>query len=72
MGRPPLNATVQTVKTTVRLEQETVDRIYAIYGPQDMATFVRRAIEERLQREEATAYPPGRRPGDAARTRERD
>ena len=53
MGRPPLDRTDKTVKTTLRLPRKLCDRIYGFYGPQGMATFIRQAIEEKLEREEA-------------------
>ena len=53
MGRPPLKTTAPTVKTTVRLDQRTIDRIYGLSGPQGMAWFIRKAIAEALDRGEA-------------------
>ena len=64
MGRPPLDRTDTTVKTTLRLPRKLCDRIYGFYGPQGMATFIRRAIEEKLEREEAT-LAASRRPRDS-------
>ena len=55
MGRPPLNAKAPTVKTTVRLDQKTIDRIGRLVGQQGMADFIRRATMEKLNREEAEA-----------------
>ncbi len=53
MGRPPLKTTAPIVKTTVRLDQRTIDRIYGLSGPQGMAWFIRKAIAAALDRGEA-------------------
>lgn len=49
MGRPPLHVK----ETKVRLTDEHRSRIEAIVGPNRMASFIREAIEEKLEREEA-------------------
>lgn len=49
MGRPPLNVT----KITVRLTEEQRRRIEVTVGPHRMAAFIREAVDEKLEREEA-------------------
>lgn len=52
MGRPPLKAATRTVKTTVRMDQPTIDRIVALVGENQMARFIREAVDGELQRRE--------------------
>lgn len=49
MGRPPLHVK----ETKVRLTAEHRSRIEALVGPNRMATFIREAVEEKLDRDEA-------------------
>jgi predicted DNA binding CopG/RHH family protein len=51
MGRPPLNGT----KTTIRIPEETRERIEALVGTYGMAKFIREAIENELARREQAA-----------------
>lgn len=54
MGRPAMNLE----ETKVRLNAGAKERIIALVGEQRMATFIRTAVEEKLQREEdSTARP---------------
>lgn len=48
MGRPPLGVKA----TTIRVGVETLKRIERIVGPNRFASFVRTAIEEKLERME--------------------
>ena len=53
MGRPPLSKESKTTLTGIRLTDETRERIAALVGPKRMASFIREAIEEALNRREA-------------------
>ena len=50
MGRPPLGMK----PTTVRLSADTIQRIETLVGNRRLALFVREAVENELQRREAT------------------
>jgi len=52
MGRPPLKKNVETVATLVRLTAETRARIKALVGDNQMAAFIREAVEAELRRRE--------------------
>lgn len=52
MGRPPIKRDVPTVKTTLRVTQELLDRIEAVAGKGKSAAFIRSAIERELTRRE--------------------
>ena len=52
MGRPPLNRGSKTITTAVRLTEDTMRRIETVAGPNRMAAFIRRAVEEKLDRSE--------------------
>lgn len=52
MGRPPLNRDAPTVKTTIRVTRDFLDRIEAVAGPGKSADFIRRAAEAELERYE--------------------
>jgi len=54
MGRPPLSKDSKTTLTGVRLTDETRERIEALVGPNRMASFIREAVEEALNRREVT------------------
>jgi len=47
MGRPPLGVR----PTTVRLSLDIIAQIEALVGPQKLATFIREAVQEKLDRE---------------------
>jgi len=51
MGRPALGLK----QTTVRLPVETVRRIEEVVGPHRLATFIREAVENELQRRDKKA-----------------
>jgi hypothetical protein len=55
MGRPPLGMK----PTTVRLSAETIGRIEALVGNRRLAVFVREAVQNELERREASD-PKGR------------
>jgi Arc/MetJ-type ribon-helix-helix transcriptional regulator len=50
MGRPPLNVK----PTMVRLSEDVRARIEGLVGPNQMAAFIREAVEEKLRRDEAS------------------
>jgi len=52
MGRPPLKANVETKATMVRLTEDVRQRIEALVGPNQMAAFIREAVEAELRRRE--------------------
>ena len=52
MGRPPLKKDVPTVKTTIRVTREFLDRIEAVAGDGKTAAFIRDAAEAELIRRE--------------------
>lgn len=52
MGRPPLSKKSSTKPTLVRLTDETRQRIEALVGENQMAAFIREAIEAELKRRE--------------------
>lgn len=52
MGRPPLKKDVPTVKTTIRVTREFLDRIEAVAGEGKTAAFIRDAAEAELIRRE--------------------
>lgn len=52
MGRPPLNKDSKTTLTGIRLTDDTRERIIALVGRNQMAAFIREAIEEALTRRE--------------------
>lgn len=52
MGRPPLKKDVPTVKTTIRVTREFLDRIEAVAGEGKTAAFIRDAAEAELLRRE--------------------
>lgn len=52
MGRPPLSKGEETKATQVRLTTSLRARIEALVGPARMATFIREAIENELDRRE--------------------
>ncbi|MFC5423689.1 hypothetical protein ACFPOB_29585 [Bosea eneae] len=52
VGRPPLKKNVDTVQTIIRLTAETRARIKALVGDNQMAAFIRDAIEAELRRRE--------------------
>lgn len=52
MGRPPLKKDVKTSPTVVRLDADTRARIEAVAGKNQMAAFIRSAIERELSRRE--------------------
>lgn len=52
MGRPPLKKDVPTVKTTIRVTREFLDRIEAVAGEGRTASFIRDAAEAELARRE--------------------
>ncbi|MBO1081677.1 hypothetical protein IAI61_21825 [Roseomonas sp. 573] len=54
MGRPPMNLE----ETKVRLNGDHKRRIVALVGENQMAAFIREAVEEALQRREARAPAP--------------
>lgn len=56
MGRPSMNLE----ETKVRLIAGAKDRIIALVGAQRMAAFIRDAVEEKLQREEASSIANGK------------
>lgn len=66
MGRPPLNKDSKTTLTGIRLTDETRDRIEALVGPNQMAAFIREAIEAELKRRERASRSAGhtKRPVD--------
>lgn len=49
MGRPPLHLK----QTNIRVSEEAQKRIEALVGSRGMAAFIRAAIDEKLDREEA-------------------
>ena len=49
MGRPPMHV----METKVRLTDDMRERIEAIVGPNRMASFIREAIENELNKREA-------------------
>lgn len=51
MGRPPLGV----VKTTIRLPAGVGPRIDALVGENRRADFIRKAVEEKLERDERAA-----------------
>ncbi len=53
MGRPPLNVK----ETKVRLTADQRQRIEALVGPNRMASFIREAIENELDRREKEEPP---------------
>ena len=55
MGRPPLKSDVATHTTVVRLPVDLRERIEAIAGKNQMAKFIRAAIEAELARRESEA-----------------
>ena len=64
VGRPPLKPNEKTVAMTMRTDRPTLARIEALVGQRHMAKFLREAVEEKLQREEAARparapRPPG-------------
>lgn len=50
MGRPPLNF----LETKVRLSSETRARITSLVGNYQISAFIREAVENELERREAT------------------
>ncbi|MFC5392640.1 hypothetical protein [Bosea vestrisii] len=52
VGRPPLKKNVDTVQTIIRLTAETRARIKSLVGDNQMAAFIRDAIESELRRRE--------------------
>lgn len=52
MGRPPLSKKSETVLTGVRLTEAVRQRIIALVGPNQMAAFIREAVEAELDRRE--------------------
>ena len=52
MGRPPIKKDVPTVKTTIRVTQEFLDRIEAVAGKGKTAAFIRDTVEAELRRRE--------------------
>ncbi len=52
VGRPPLKKNVETVQTIIRLTTETRARIKALVGDNQMAAFIREAVESELRRRE--------------------
>lgn len=52
MGRPPLSRKSETVMLRVRVTEDVRDRVEALAGPNQMAAFIREAIEAELQRRE--------------------
>ena len=52
MGRPPLKAETETVKTTIRLTADIAERITKVAGPNRMSSFIREAVLSELERRE--------------------
>lgn len=52
MGRPPLKLDDETIKTTLRFPRTLLSRVAALVGENGVAAFVRRAVEEKLARDE--------------------
>ena len=56
MGRPPLDRKDVTVKTTLRIPRKLLARIVALTGENRMSSWMREAMEEKLEREERAKF----------------
>lgn len=50
MGRPALKPTIKTVKTTIRLPEDLLQRVEDAAGDRPVAEFIRKALEAQLER----------------------
>lgn len=53
MGRPPLKSSVPTHKMLLRMPEDMRERIAALVGEGQVASFIREAVERELERREA-------------------
>jgi len=60
VGRPPIKRDVETKPLLVRMDGDMHKRIVQCVGKKRMAQFARDAIEEKLQREEASTARPSK------------